>query len=138
MSYSLLYVSKSLLEPKMAAAEVVNIAVDSAPRNAACGITGALLSTGTYFAQLLEGPREAVEGLMERIDADPRHTRPKVIRSVAETPRFAGSPLVYNGLAGFLDRQIAPFFSPLPAHDATRLAQRLVTLMEEFARLPTA
>jgi hypothetical protein len=138
MAYSLLYVSKCLLERTEVAAEVVNIAVDSAPRNAARGITGALISTGTYFTQLLEGPREAVDELMGRIDADPRHMRPRIIRTAEERRRFASSPLVYNGFAGFLDRQIVPFFSSLPESDAARLALRLVGMMEEFARLPSA
>jgi hypothetical protein len=42
-------------------------------RNAAAGITGMLAFDGESFAQLLEGPSDAVLALAKRIAADPRH-----------------------------------------------------------------
>ena len=41
--------------------------------NAAQGITGALVYTGTDFAQLIEGRHESVEVLWRKLQADPRH-----------------------------------------------------------------
>ena len=138
MAYSLLYVSKTLLERPEAEAEEQTILAAAAARNARLGVTGALLSTGTYFAQLLEGEQDAVEALMSSIDADARHMRIKIIRTADEARRFAGSPLAYSGQASVADRHIAPFFSPLPQGDAAHLALRLAGLMEEFVRLPQA
>ena len=138
MVYSLLYVSKTLLEYPGGEAEVANIAEAAIKRNAELGVTGALVSTGTYFAQLLEGPREGVEVLMESINADPRHMQPRIIRTAQEERRFPGWALVYAGHASVVDRHIAPLFSSLPPADAAHLAQRLITLMEEFARLPSS
>lgn len=43
--------------------------------NARLGITGMLLYKGGNFLQLLEGPRDGVVGLFERIQCDPRHHR---------------------------------------------------------------
>jgi hypothetical protein len=136
MAYSLLYVSKTLLEPAGAEAEVAEIVAGSVSRNARLGVTGALVCTGTYFAQLLEGTQVAVEELMQSINADARHMRVRIIRTAEEERRFAAWSMVYTGYASFVDRHIAPFFSALPRGDAAHLAQRLVSLMEEYARLP--
>jgi EAL domain-containing protein (putative c-di-GMP-specific phosphodiesterase class I) len=42
-------------------------------KNSASDVTGILLFDGLHFFQLLEGPREAVEGIYERIGQDARH-----------------------------------------------------------------
>ena len=136
MVYSLLYVSKTLLEFPAGEAEVAKIVAVANSRNASLGVTGALVSTGTYFAQLVEGEREAVEELMASIEEDPRHMRLKTIRTVEEERRFARWSMAYNGNAGFVDRHIAPLFSPLLKADVAHLAQRLIALMDEFVRLP--
>jgi hypothetical protein len=138
MVYTLLYVSKTLLVFPGGEAEVAAIVAASQSRNAGLDVTGALISTGTYFAQLLEGPREGVEALMESINADPRHMQPRIIRIAQEERRFPGWALVYAGYASVVDRHIAPLFSSLPPADAAHLAQRLITLMEEFSRLPSS
>lgn len=54
-------------------AAVARILDGSRRRNAAAGITGMLAFDGESFAQLLEGPRDAVLMLAHRIAADPRH-----------------------------------------------------------------
>lgn len=69
--FKLLYVSSArrhLDEP-----EIEAILKPARTRNAARGITGMLVYGGGNFIQLLEGPREAVEGLFGRIEQDPRH-----------------------------------------------------------------
>ncbi|WP_198086921.1 BLUF domain-containing protein [Variovorax sp. E3] len=47
-------------------------------RNAEQGITGLLVFDGQRFCQHLEGPREAVEALMDRIAQDPRHVEVRI------------------------------------------------------------
>jgi len=136
MIYTVLYVSKTLLEFPAGEAEVADIVAFSRSRNAGLEVTGALISTGTYFAQLLEGPREAVEELMRSIDADPRHMRIKTMRTAEEARRFAGWSMAYSGTADYVDRQIAPLFSPLSASVTAHLALRLIALMEEAVKLP--
>lgn len=51
----------------------------SAERNRAASITGFLLFDGTTFVQILEGEREAVFSMFERIAADERHRDVSVI-----------------------------------------------------------
>ncbi|MEO8524006.1 MAG: BLUF domain-containing protein [Caldimonas sp.] len=42
-------------------------------------VTGCLLFSGCYFAQVLEGRQEAVEASLERIGSDPRHVDVRVL-----------------------------------------------------------
>ena len=55
--------------------------------NAAAGVTGALLFGGGHFAQVLEGPADAVEATFERIQLDDRHARVNLIDFVPATTR---------------------------------------------------
>lgn len=135
LAYSLLYVSKTLLQFPAGGAEVAKIVEGSLARNANLGVTGALISTGQHFAQVLEGKQAAVDELMASISTDPRHMKVKIIRVVEEDRRFPDWALAYSGMAGVVDRHIAPLFSPLPESEATHLAMRLLGMMEEFARI---
>lgn len=49
------------------------IAATAQARNAREGITGALVAANGYYLQVLEGPPAAVESLIARLHADPRH-----------------------------------------------------------------
>ncbi|MGP9813167.1 BLUF domain-containing protein [Rhodopseudomonas sp. NSM] len=60
-------------EPGQVAAEVESILTAARRNNARLGITGALAIGRGVFAQLLEGPREAVEMVFEQIQRDERH-----------------------------------------------------------------
>ena len=53
--------------------EVARIIQTSRVNNAARGLTGVLVYTGSDFAQLIEGRHEAVETLWLKLRADPRH-----------------------------------------------------------------
>jgi blue light- and temperature-responsive anti-repressor len=55
--------------------ELEELLCKSRNKNAARGITGMLLYVDGCFFQILEGPKEAVEALAERIRLDPRHNR---------------------------------------------------------------
>jgi hypothetical protein len=73
--FRLIYGSENRLRGSEAevTAEVAGIMASSTRNNQAAGITGALLFTGAYFTQVLEGPRTEVERTFERISQDCRH-----------------------------------------------------------------
>ncbi len=73
--YSLVYCSRNLIKGTDAevTAELLNILASARKHNPAAGLTGALLFSAGNFAQLLEGPLEAIERTFERIQFDPRH-----------------------------------------------------------------
>ncbi len=85
----------------------------SRERNPARGLTGALLFDGERFVQLLEGPREAVQALAERIRADPRH---EGLTVVVEGPAEGGLRRCATWQMGYADPDaVASFEAGLAA-----------------------
>jgi len=76
MPYRLIYSSEAA--PGLAAPELEEMLAESRVRNRVYGITGVLLFVDGAFLQILEGEKEDVLGLMERIERDPRHHGVKV------------------------------------------------------------
>ena len=79
--YHLAYLSKSALgtHEQFVRDEIQHI-LDCAKRNnPALNVTGALLYSGGYFCQLLEGPKQALEDLFEKICRDDRHETIEVL-----------------------------------------------------------
>jgi|SRR5271169_2513729 len=76
MPYRLIYSSEAA--PGLAAAGLEEMLAESRVRNRVYGITGVLLFVEGAFLQILEGEKEDVLGLMERIQRDPRHHGVKV------------------------------------------------------------
>ncbi|MBI1355103.1 MAG: hypothetical protein GC160_12210 [Acidobacteria bacterium] len=96
--------------------------------NAALDVTGMLLYRRQRFMQLLEGPRDNVESLYDRIEADPRHTSCRVLLSeLAEKREFESwsmgfedldslSPPDVPGLSDYLERSFdSDFFQREPS-----------------------
>ncbi len=81
--HRLLYCSRNLI-PGVSTAMAENIdriLAVSRENNAREGITGGLLFSKGYFAQVLEGPLDAVERTFERIQCDDRHGDVVVLQS---------------------------------------------------------
>ncbi|WP_376097296.1 BLUF domain-containing protein [Roseomonas sp. CCTCC AB2023176] len=78
--YQLAYLSTNRMrgdpeEPLLLA----GLLIQSRRNNVRDGITGALVLSGSVIAQVLEGPREKVEALFERIRWDDRHGQIMII-----------------------------------------------------------
>ncbi|QFZ81601.1 blue light sensor protein [Variovorax paradoxus] len=63
----------SLLTQDLPPATVGAIVTQARARNAVDGISGLLVFDGQFFCQHFEGPHEAAQGLMARLQRDPRH-----------------------------------------------------------------
>ncbi|MFO0626072.1 MAG: BLUF domain-containing protein [Polyangiales bacterium] len=50
--------------------DIVRVSAENNPRRS---VTGAMMASGTVFFQILEGPGDAVDALVEVIRNDPRH-----------------------------------------------------------------
>jgi len=84
----LIYVSRPLGYDPQQLADILTVA---RARNAAANVTGLLVSRWDLFAQLLEGPGQAVEEIFTRIRRDLRHVQVTLLRlEPAETRLFAG------------------------------------------------
>lgn len=69
--FQLIYRSRVARKVRLTDAEA--IAASAAENNAKASISGLLLYTPTYFVQVLEGERDAVEATFARITKDSRH-----------------------------------------------------------------
>lgn len=132
---SLIYVSRSRLSPPDDIGEMSDLVATSQGRNAALGVTGALIYTQRHFAQLLEGPADAVDELMASITRDARHEHVRVVdRTVEKGRRFPGWSLAYWGSATFVDHLITALLpGPDFAIDQAAALARLYQAMVEFA-----
>ncbi|QHI97224.1 blue light sensor protein [Xylophilus rhododendri] len=95
--HQIFYVSRSLALP----GQVSDILLVARVRNAQAGITGALLCTGGFFAQVLEGPREALQRTMACIDADARHADvTRLLQAGLDARRFADWSMAFTERPG--------------------------------------
>lgn len=81
--YKILYCSRNLIEgtQENRDAEISQILSTARAKNEPQGVTGALLFSEGCFAQVLEGPRLAIESTFERIQRDPRHSDVTILES---------------------------------------------------------
>lgn len=77
---SLLYISRVAVSQALWDATLSDIQAISVARNAPLDITGLLIATPYWFAQLLEGPPENIDLVMMSILADRRHCDVRVVR----------------------------------------------------------
>ena len=82
----LIYCSRnSAADPEAATAAIRDILATSRVKNVSASITGALFAAGDQFAQVLEGPAQSVDRLMDAIRVDPRH-RDIVVMPTQDVP----------------------------------------------------
>lgn len=97
------YISTSKLIGRNVEDQVRNIVDVSLPRNGSLGVTGALVFTGTRFAQYLEGPSGAIAELRNSIMDDSRHEDIQTIASGPYEHRlFLRWSLAYAGPSRFV------------------------------------
>lgn len=131
MDSRLLYVSRR----RSSEADVRNIVETSLSRNARLRVTGALVASRSRFAQILEGPRPAVDALMHSIRRDPRHTEVAVLLyDDIDRRRFADWSLAYSGASVYVDRLIAALTARAPAQPDPADLRRLIQAIAELAR----
>ena len=134
MLQTLLYVSRSRLDPAVASAEVERIVATSRHNNPARRLTGGLIFTENHFAQVIEGDSDTLDGLLASLARDPRHEQLTVVerRPIARR-QFSQWAMAYSGPSFFLDRHIRPLLAGAP--DAGKV---LADLMREFIELRDA
>ncbi len=134
MLRSHLYVSQCLITAPNLEDAIQHLVTAASQFNQANDISGALICTGGRFAQVLEGSSGALDGLIDRISADTRHTDILTLRDVPiARRRFGNWSLAYVGPSNYVQRNIS-----LPLAQARRgskpAVEKLLTLIAEFAR----
>jgi hypothetical protein len=128
----LLYISRATPLAHAGASEIDRILSAARIRNESLQVTGALISTQDNFAQILEGPQDALDQLMESIERDPRHTEVRTLLRQDNVLRtFEGWHMAYEGSSLFIARHIrvltACFQAPNEIH-VTRLMDLMASL----------
>lgn len=129
----LVYVSRSNIDlaTPLAVADILDV---SSRNNGEYRITGALTYSGEHFIQLLEGPPEALDWLLDRLLHDPRHRDLDVLGRVAIRERaFPEWSMVFPDLTpvtgGLMARLIADRRRHAPAYRHV-----LLTMTRELRR----
>jgi Sensors of blue-light using FAD len=98
--YRLVYFSRNTIpgKPVQIAAQIESILESARRNNAPRGVTGALIFNSGVFAQVLEGAREDIEHIFERIQCDARHSEVQVL-ALEETAsrRFPSWSMAFIG-----------------------------------------
>jgi len=129
---SLLFFSRSRLRMPGDAREIDSIVTRARARNAAVGVTGTLAFTYKHFAQILEGQREQIDMILDRMQHDTRHEAMRVVdvRDCASR-QFQGFSLAYCGPSLYVERHIRPL---VDAQEDCLAVDRLRLLLCELAR----
>lgn len=131
---SLLYISRSTMAPDEAEREINSIVTTAVARNPVAGLTGALLFTGTHFAQVLEGEGEAIYRLITTIADDPRHDQLKIIaRAPLIERRFPDWSMAYFGPSQFVTRHVTRLLNKPSPIEFRRGSEWLTDLLKEFS-----
>lgn len=127
------YVSKSRIDARDAKFAVDEIVATSIERNRRQHITGALIFTGEYFAQILEGDAADLASVMASILVDPRHGEIEIIEKRQVSRRHFGNwSLAYSGPSLFVGRHLARLRDVHAAPDRRGDARWLNRLLREF------
>jgi hypothetical protein len=98
--FHLIYVSRNEIQgdQKDVLLEIEDILTTARENNAKKEITGALIFNDGCFAQVLEGPQEAIEDLFEDIQQDERHSHALVLScEPIQTRSFSKWSMAYHG-----------------------------------------
>lgn len=130
----LLYVSESRIDPLDLDSCVSQIVAVAQIRNAGLALTGALLFTGTHFAQILEGSTESIAQLMSSLHDDPRHANIVVVdRLPVEVRQFPDWQMAYFGPSQFVSRHVVRLLNQTTRSERQRATEWLTQLAHEFS-----
>jgi hypothetical protein len=134
--FRVLYVSRNRIEGPLdrLSSEIAGILATSRINNARAGITGALIVNSGFFAQVLEGPRSAVEKLFETIQQDHRHSDVQVLLASPITVRaFPNWAMAFVGQSPLHQHALAWLQTETGFHTGHLIGERLYTIVMEMA-----
>jgi hypothetical protein len=128
MIKSIFYVSQKTVAWPDDGPDVEAITAVATSRNAILGVTGALISTDHFFAQILEGPEAAVDDVMASILRDARHRSVKVLADGEYEERwFAEWSLAFAGRSSPISHHLEPLLvDPPQKPEETRWLMQMI------------
>lgn len=131
--YSLVYFSRSTVEPDRVEAEIRSILDSARKQNSKHDVTGALLFSRGFFAQVLEGPLSSIQSTLEKIRTDSRHTDVSVLScSPVARRNFASWSMAYARAAGGSGQseRIAGILENPSCIDCDELGSEIISVMQ--------
>ncbi len=133
--YNLVYMSESRMGPPTPATRqaVDAILATARQRNASVDVTGALLFTEGRFVQVLEGERDKVHEIFDRIGADARHADVEILSAqYSDRRRFKEWSMAFVGNDEALHAKFAD--APLAALGKRPAGDSLLDFMLELVQ----
>lgn len=135
--YSVSYISKNTADGTEAEQkQQVQKILDTARRNnQKLNVTGALLYSGGYFCQVLEGEAGVLEELFETIQMDSRHNKVTVLSLLPiEQRRFSEWAMASAGSESDMRFDIEGIRASKDALTATDAGKQLVEVLDQLVR----
>ncbi len=130
----LLFVSISCIHPAIAGLIISELVSQAEKKNAYLEVTGALIFTGTNFAQVLEGPTNAIGDLMALIRRDPRHRSVAILHQSSLVERkFGNWSMAYHGPSTYVSRYVTRLMQPATLSLQSKQIEELMTLISLFS-----
>jgi Sensors of blue-light using FAD len=138
-TFRLIYRSCNRIPPERRPSELGKLFTAARSNNKKAGITGALLLSGPWFVQTLEGTEDLVRALFSRIESDPRHDDVTVLE--ADTvddrafPRWSMARVSEDGSAPdiyLIAHQTA--IAPAAGRGVAALQETVLSLMRQVVR----
>lgn len=126
---SLSYISKATQD--MGVLALMRLTDQAAQTNQRLGLSGVLFYENQHFGQILEGPREDVLGLWEKIQRDPRHGQVRLLSlEDVDSRRFPSWSMRFFLAKEILQKmpRLVGILDGLPEHDV-----ELLSLMRSVA-----
>lgn len=133
--YNLAYISESTLEgdPASVQREIEDILSAAQRNNPAMGVTGALLYSGGYFCQVIEGSMESLEDLFETIQMDDRHRSVTVLHfEPADQRGFSEWAMALAGIDDDMRPDVAGIRASKDEIDTQAAGQDVVDMLEKL------
>lgn len=135
--YNLAYISKNSItgSPEKIKSEIRDILAAANKNNPKLGVTGALLYSGGYFCQVIEGPQDVLEELFETIQMDDRHKSVTVLHfEPIESRGFTNWAMAF---AGIEDKTRFDIEGVLASKDEMKMREtghNLVTVLDSLVK----
>ncbi|WP_045837965.1 BLUF domain-containing protein [Hyphomicrobium sp. 99] len=131
----IVYYSKNLLTgpDEEIAASIEEILEKARVNNTKANLTGALIFNSGCFAQVLEGPRDCIAEIFERIQCDPRHTEVQVLEYEPANERtFPNWSMAFIGVREKDERLFNQLALETGFDDKRLAAEDILTAMREI------
>lgn len=117
-------VYRSVASSQLGQLHLFHLLTQTQASNLRAGITGHLLYEHGVFIQCIEGRRQAIDAIWQRILRDPRHTRIELLRrETCERRHFGDWSMSFEVSPGFASHPVEGFI-PLNPVNRLRLLER--------------